>query len=365
MKNMTRSPLLLWIPPIIAIAAVMAVFYSTDFNKKSFPTRQIDEFTFSMVMGTDAHVTIRPSNNLKLSSEEIARRAYEKMKLIEKLMTRFDNTSDVGRINTAPPGKMIPVAPLTWQAMMEAARFNRLSDGAFDVTIGSIMNIYRWSNQGVKSIPPQNIVDSARAKCGFDKLIFEREGMKVGKTTDGLIIDLGGIAKGMAVDYAIEELKKHGVKDALVEIGGEVRIIGQAPITNDVIQRIGGEISGRAWGIAIRNPRSADTIKSLSLSGDGAVATSGDYEKFFEFEGKHYSHIVDPRTGYPVTGGVISATLISPNSCMKADALATTLCVLGVDKARELLKHFPEIEAVLVLEDGSQVTLNQQEHSAQ
>ncbi|MDP2905407.1 MAG: FAD:protein FMN transferase, partial [Candidatus Omnitrophota bacterium] len=151
-------------------------------------------------------------------------------------------------------------------------------------------------------------------------------------STPGLKIDLGGVAKGYAVDRAIEKIKQAGIDNCLINAGGEVYCLGNN--------------RGRPWKVAIKNPRGSGVKGFLELK-DQAVATSGDYEQFFIAQNKRYAHILDPRTGYPAQKAVEAVT-VTADSGLTADVLATAICVLGAEKARELIKKYPGARIVSV-----------------
>ena len=343
-----KLPTFLWLPPLIALAVVALVVYGS--RKQAERAAAGLQYALEGIMGTAAHITIVPTDRLTVPPQKAADLAFAAMRRAEGLMNMYDPRSDVGRVNACEPGQKVAVDPLTWLVLMEALRFNALSDGAFDPAVGGLMRIYRWNSPQERELPPQENIAATLAEAGVSNLLFEREGMLVGRRSAGTLVDLGGIAKGFGVDLAAQALLDAGVENAIVEIGGEVRILGSAPETRaQATQRIGGK--GMPWVAGIRDPRRPEVLKTIATRDNQALATSGDYMKFFEIDGKRYSHIIDPRTGLPVSGGVISATVLYPGSGMRADALATIACVLGVERFREVLSLFPQAEAYLV-EDG-------------
>lgn len=342
-------PSFLWLPPLIALAVVALVVYGS--RRQTERAASGLQFALDGIMGTAAHITIVPTDTLRVTPQQAADLAFAAMRRAEGLMSMYDPRSDVGRINASAPGEIVAVDPFTWLVLMEALRFNALSDGAFDPAMGGLMRLYRWNSPQERELPPRENISAVLAEAGVGNLLLEREGMLVGRRSAGTLVDLGGIAKGFGVDLAAQALLDAGVENAIVEIGGEVRILGSAPETGEeTTHRIGGK--GMPWLAGIRDPRRPGVLKTIATRDNQALATSGDYMKFFEIEGKRYSHIIDPRTGLPVSGGVISATVIYPGSCMRADALATIACVLGVERFREVLSLFPQAEAYLVEEGG-------------
>lgn len=278
------------------------------------------------IMNTYARLTIPESGTSDLTPNQLADLAEEAVRRVDTLMSPFGEHSDVRRLNAAPAGEWVDVDPLTWTVVMEALRWHRLTGGAFDPTIGPIKRLFVFDQSETDVWPDAESFAEARSRVGAEKLRFDREGMRLSWSVDGMRLDLGGIAKGYAADLAAESLIDNGVSNALIDIGGELRVLGQKP----------GDPPG-FWKTGIRNPRRSEVLETLELTNVG-VATSGDYERFFIYQGKRHEHIIDPRTGLPLTEHVASATVLHPRSCLAADALATAMCVLGPDEGKEFLK---------------------------
>lgn len=337
-----RSRLGLWLPPLIALVTVLFVLL-LQARTTGTGEQKIVRKSLEPVMGSAAHLIIVPGELMRGSADEAVAAAFNAMRRLEKLINPYDATSDLSRINAAKPGETVAVDPLTWQAVLEALRYRDLSGGAFNPAIGGLMKLYQWHKTDIKQLPAPQALKELVAAAAADNLILEREGMRIGRRRADTILDLGGIGQGMGVDLAISALRERGVQNAIVEIGGELRVLGKAPAQQ------AGETE-RPWTAGIRNPRGDGIIEEIAVRSNIGISTSGDYEKFFEINGKRYSHILDPRTGLPVSGGIISATIIAPDSCTRADALATCACVLGEAKFRELLALFPDVGAYLINE---------------
>ncbi len=355
MQFLKDKKIYIYTVPIVTVLLVIVALYYSKAAAENNNNGNFFQEQFGTVMGTSGCVTILPDSSLKKKPSEIFTEAYARIKYAEALLSRYIPESDISRINSAKAGEKIKVDPLTWRALVEAKRFYILSNGAFDPAVGSIINIYPWKEKNIPALPAQSIINQALQNSGFDKIKFFREGMYISKTNSDVILDLGGIAKGLGVSIFAETLKEEGVKTASIEIGGEVTLIGE-PETKSKTQTIIGA-NEKIWTTGIRNPRSNSIIKNLKTKGNISIATSGDYEKYFMVKDKRYSHIIDPHTGYPTSGGIISATVVTKRSCTIADALATAITVLGVDKSRELLKLFPDTDAYLVLDDMSEIII--------
>lgn len=348
-QEATRRPAVFyWLPTILAFVIVIMALYSSRHNEPATPEAEATVFQYNvdLLMGSGCHILIAPTPDMRGTAQECAEAAVEEVRRAEKQLSSYDPQSYVSKINRAPPGEMVAVSPLVWNTLMEALRYSYVSDGAFDPAIGALSALYRWQNHEEKSLPSPEAIARAKAACGAENILLEREGMKVGRKLAETRIDLGGLAQGEGVDILISVLRERGVKNAAVEIGGEVRVMGLRPLSQR--EAGGAKDRKRRWNVAIRDPRDPEAVKKLATRPGYAISTSGDYEKFFEYQGKRYSHIIDPRSGLPVSGGIISATIVVPGSTQRADALATCACVLGETKFREMLKLFPDVEAYLV-----------------
>lgn len=345
-----RKPTLI---PVIVFACLLGLLLAYNTMTGGMPFGRPDPvMRRTQVMGTDAHVTVYPSVELDVPSEKAVEDAFAAMDRVERLMSPFIPSSGVSAMNNAKPGEWVAVDPALWGVMMQSLRLHRLSEGAFDVTVGPLLQLYDYKTKRMDSLPSDESIADALTRVGSDKILWKREGMRLALPVKGMRVDLGAIAKGYAVDLAMEALRQNGVKNAMVEAGGEVRLIGNVPIPDPAAnarQEVGtsgstaveekDKPSTRKWRVGIKHPRSAmELVRELELS-DCAVATSGDYEKFLEIDGTRYSHIIDPRTGKPLAGGVVSATVIHPESCLMADGLATTFSVLGVEGTQVFLER--------------------------
>lgn len=279
------------------------------------------------VMNTYARITIPTASGSGESPSDLADAAEAAIRRVNDLMSPFGDASDIRRLNESPAKTWLEVDPLTWRVVMEALRWHRLSGGAFDPTIGPIKHLFRFDQIEVDAWPSGADIAAARELVGADLVMYRREGMQLALERDGMRLDLGGIAKGFACDLAAEELSRRGVANAMIEIGGELRLMGMKP-----------ENPPRPWKTGVRDPRGDGIVAALDLA-DAAVATSGDYENYFVYRGQRYEHIIDPRTGLPLAEGVASATVVHPSSCLAADALATTMCVLGPEEGRAFLER--------------------------
>ena len=240
--------------------------------------------------------------------------------------------SEVARLSRSASGDFLSDDAVT--VLTLGLQVARRSDGAFDLTLGRLKSLWEIEQEH-PAVPDRQAVTDALAGTGPNALILD--GRQLSKREPQLQIDLGGIAKGYAVDRAIAVLKEHGVTSAAVNAGGDMYLLGQRP--------------ERPWRIGIQHPRLKDAVLETVEVRDRAVVTSGDYERFFEQDGQRYHHIFDPQSGFPARG-CQSVTVIA-DSVALGDALATALFVLGPQEGLRLLDQYPGTEALIVAEDGS------------
>lgn len=273
------------------------------------------------IFGTSYSVKVWPvhSNRLDELNRKIAARLHE----IDHRMSTYKSESEVSRFNRAPAGTWFAVSDETAHLVARALEQSRLTDGAFDITVGPLVRLWNFGSQSVGNgtsrselIPSDEEILRTMQSVGFEKLQVRFEPPSLLKTRDHVEIDLSAIAKGYAVDQVAELLAKSRIDNFLVEIGGEIRCLGSRS-------------PGESWTIGIEDPRADSRSSSTFLSlSDASIASSGDYRNFFEVDGTRYSHTIDPRSGRPVRHRFAASTVWDDN-CARADALATALLVMG------------------------------------
>jgi thiamine biosynthesis lipoprotein len=261
--------------------------------------------------------------------------AFTEIARIEGLMTPHHPASDVARL-TAAAGPL-EVSAETAAVIARGLQVAAASGGAFDLTLGRLKDL--WAIEGEAPHLP-TAAELARALAGTGPGSLTLTGRTVSKRDPALAVDLGGIAKGYAVDRAIAVLAEGGVKLASVNAGGDIRVLGDR--------------AGRPWRIGIQHPRQPGEILATIELADVAVVTSGDYERFFERDGVRYHHLFDPRTGLPARR--CQAVTVVASEAVLSDALATAVFVLGPGPGLELLRHFPGVEGLVVAADGTVTT---------
>lgn len=244
---------------------------------------------------------------------------------VDRRMSTYDPESELSRFNRSTDTGWFPVSSDTARVIDEALRIGQLTGGAFDVTVGPLVDLWHFGpgRKEAGEAPSPEKVAAARERVGFERLEVRLAPPAVRKSRGDVRVDLSGIAKGFAVDRVAALLERRGVENYMVEIGGETRTRGR-------------NSRGTPWQIAIEAPsETTRTVQEVVRPGAQAMATSGDYRNYFISGGRRYCHILDPRTGRPVVHRLVSATVLDA-SCATADALATALMVLGPEKGYEL-----------------------------
>ena len=278
----------------------------------------------------DTIVSIKAPHSSQNNVRPAIEGAFSRMEEIEKLMNKYDQDSECARINRLRPGDEIEISPEVASVLKKAHELNRITEGAFDITVSPLVDLWDFY-KGKDEIPTSEEVKAVLTRVGKRKLILNDR--VVSFTQDGITIDLSSIAKGFAVDEAIRALKESGIENGLVDAGGDIYCLGSGP-------------DKKGWRVGIRHPRKKEFLGSLILK-DRAVATSGDYEKFFIVGENRYSHILDPRSGYPVSDLPMSVTVVA-SDCITADGLATAISVLGPRDGLRFAEGLDGVEALVV-----------------
>lgn len=241
---------------------------------------------------------------------------------VNRSMSTYRDDSEISRFNTAAtPGEPFAVSP-GFAAVLEAAlAVGALSEGAYDITVGPLVDLWGFGAAGdTVEPPPEAAIAAARDRVDQGALQLDKTALTLARSVP-VALDVSSLAKGYAVDRVAAWLAGEGIENYLVEVGGEMRVAGSSP-------------RGTPWRIAIEQPEAGSrAVAGAILLSDAAVATSGDYRNFFEAGGKRYSHTIDPRTGYPVEHDLVSVTVVH-DSTMLADAWATAFSVLGATRGR-------------------------------
>jgi thiamine biosynthesis lipoprotein len=294
-------------------------------------------------MGTTYHITVTTGGLKGISGlkEKIDARLNE----INHVFSTYMSDSEISRFNAlSNAGEKFRVSDDFIRVMKVGRKIHQLSEGAWDGTVNPLVDLWGFGpNPRETKMPPAGAVKERLQNVGFDRIQIIEPNFIV-KNSASITLDLNSIAKGFAVDQVSQLIAAGGFENYLVEIGGEVYAAG---LRKD----------GKKWRIGINKPQKDaafnEVYKVVSLS-NRAFATSGDYRNFFEIDKVRYSHVIDPRSGYPVSNGVVGVSIIA-NNCTLADGLATAIMVMGVEKGVPLVNRLDNVEALIVVEksDGS------------
>ncbi len=260
-------------------------------------------------------------------SETLGREIQLRLDEIENRMSTYITESDVTRFNNSPSTDWFAVAPGTCDVVALSLSVSALTDGAFDITVGPLVDLWGFGPDGqIDTAPAPELLAATRDVTGYEALSTDCRQPAIRKGRAGIQIDLSAVAKGYAVDVLAESLEAKGYRNYLVEVGGEMRLAGTKP-------------DGEAWVVGIEAPvrEQRDVYEALAIT-DTAVASSGDYRNYLEIDGRFYSHTIDPRTGAPVTHATSGVTVLADTAAY-ADAMATALLVLGAEDGLELAER--------------------------
>lgn len=283
-------------------------------------------------MGTFA--TITAAQNDRQHLEQYASQAKDLMEELENSLSIFKPESQISQINQAAGKFPVAVSSHTYEALELTKKYAEISNGCFDPTIAPLVQLWGFSGGTVPKQPlDETTVHSLLRYVGYGNLILSGPGQACLSVHD-MRIDLGGIAKGYAVDVCYRKLREMNAENIMINLGGNIRCHG-APR------------GSTHWKVGVRNPFDPKQILGvIKLTSGMAIATSGNYERFVMIGNKRYAHIIDPRTGYPVKG-MAGVTVISPGAT-EADAMSTALFVLGITESQKVLSQLPDSHALFI-----------------
>lgn len=295
---------------------------SLSLSDASRPSEELKRFTYTEYhMGIDARLVVYARD--QKTAEEACTDAFARIAELDGIMSDYRKDSELMTLCSKAGGPPVRVSRDLFVVLKSAEKMSRLSGGAFDVTVGPLVSLWRQARKS-KQLPTASDIETARKLVGWRRVILSESKRTAKLLAPGMKLDLGGIAKGYAADQAQIVLKHHGIYRALVEMGGEI-VVSHAPP------------GSKGWKIRIPNAEKDGVAKDMEFV-DRAVSTSGDTEQFVVIGGVQYSHVVDPRTGQALTNRV-QAT-VTAKTGLVSDPLATSLTVLDERGRRKLLKSF-------------------------
>jgi thiamine biosynthesis lipoprotein len=320
-----------WIVSIGLLLALMAGC------KTAQSTQSLHRFEYTELhMGTLFHVVLYAPD--QKTGDDAAVAALQKVAELDGTMTDYDPKSELMLLCNEPVGAPVKVSAELFEILRECQRVSQESEGAFDVTVGPYVRLWRAARKK-KVLPTQSELAEAAKAVGYRKLVLNERNRTVTLTVPNMKLDLGGVAKGYAADKALGVIRKKGVNRAMVAASGDIAL-GDAP----------PGLAGWAIGIASIDPGKEGVDETVLLKNAG-ISTSGDTEQFIEINGIRYSHVVDPATGLGLTEQ-IQATIIGPNATM-TDGLDNTVCAMGVRRGLALVDSLPGVAALVETRDQS------------
>ncbi|MHC4107478.1 MAG: FAD:protein FMN transferase [Planctomycetota bacterium] len=282
-----------------------------------------------VIMGVEARIILYATD--ETTARRAARSAFERLDDLDSVMSDYRRDSELVTVSRSAGTGSIPISADLWRVLTRAQAIAAASDGAFDVTIGPLVELWRAVRKTGR-LPAADSLARAKERSGWRNLVVDPRASTLELKRSGMKLDLGGIGKGFAADEALGTLADHGLQRCLVDLGGDIAAGAPPP-------------GASGWRV-VANTHEPPLVVEIT---GAAVAASGDTEQFVEIDGKRHSHIVDPGTGLGLTGGHL-VTVIAPDAAT-ADALASAVSVLGADRGLKLLDQFPG-SAGLVVEDG-------------
>lgn len=274
------------------------------------------------------------------NADEAVDQAQKRVEELDKLLSTGEKNSEVSLLNKNRKAKL---SEETFSLTEQSLYFYKLTDKAFDPAIYPIMKLWGFTDHNYK-VPDTNSIKSTLKYIDASKISIDKKTSTVILDGEGMEVDFGGIAKGYTSSQIIEIFKSCGIKSGKVNLGGNVHLLGKKQ-------------DGSDWSIGIQNPNSTDDFLGILKASDTAVITSGGYERNFEENGTVYHHIIDPSTGYPANNGLTSVTIISQNGTL-ADALSTSLFVMGTEKAQDFWKNSKEDFEIILYTDDDKVIIS-------
>lgn len=318
-----KNKRLIWQIPFLLLLIFGSIYVIRQ--QQNIPYQRDEGFIF----GTIYHITYQSDVNYQKEIEA-------ELQKVDNSLSPFNKTSIISRINR---NEDVKVDNLFAEVFQLAEKISKETDGAFDITVAPMVNAWGFGFK-TGNPPTKQTVDSLRAIVGFQKVTLEEEHVK--KQNPHIMLDCSAIAKGYGSDIVARFLKKKGIQNFMVEIGGEIVVNGNSD-------------KQVPWRVGINKPTDDSLNTSQELQDvinvtDIAMATSGNYRNFYYKNGKKYAHTIDPKTGYPVQHNILSATVLAKN-CATADAYATSFMVMGLDGAKKVLEKHPELDAYLIYSD--------------
>ena len=290
------------------------------------------------LMGSRFDITVVAKDQVE--ADEYIDLAVSEITRIEQLISSWDSNSQTSEVNRNAGLRPVKVDAELFDLIQRAIGISKLTDGAFDVSYASMDKIWKFDGS-MTVMPPVDSIKASVSKVGFQNIGLDKESSTVFLKLKGMKIGFGAIGKGYAADKAKDLLISKGVVSGIINASGDMNTWGKQP-------------DGSEWKVAITNPMDKNKVFALLPITNGAVVTSGNYEKYVTFNDVRYTHIIDPRSGYPATG-IISVTVFAPKAEL-ADALATSVFVMGIEVGLNRINQLPKVECIIIDDKGNIIT---------
>jgi len=287
------------------------------------------------LMGSRFDITVVANDSIR--ANKYIDTAVAEISRIEKLISSWDDNSQTSEINRNAGVKPVKVDKELFDLIERAISISKLTDGAFDISYASMDRIWKFDGSMTKMPSKEEIIASVE-NVGYQNIVLDKKNSTIFLKLKGMKIGFGAIGKGYSADKAKTLLISKGITSGIINASGDMNTWGKQP-------------NGNEWKVAITNPMDKNKVFALLPITNGAVVTSGNYEKYVNFNGKRYTHIIDPRTGYPSTG-IISVTVFAPKAEL-ADALATSVFVMGKEAGLDRINQLPKIECIIIDDKGN------------
>ena len=304
----------------------------------TFSFGQIVHKKKASLLGSPFEVTVIAKDSVE--GESFCNQAIEEVKRVENLISDWIPTTEISNVNKHAGIKPIKVKKEVYDLVERSLQISKLTDGAFDISYASMDRIWKFDGS-MKKMPSPEEIKASVSKVGYQNIILDKENSTIFLKNKGMKLGLGGIGQGYIADKIKELLQSKGCVGGVINVSGDINTWGY-------------QLDGNPWTVAIVNPMNKSKVFATFPLVDSAVETSGSYEKFVVFNRKRYSHIIDPRTGYPASG-LVSVSVFAKKTEL-ADALATSIFVMGKDVGLDFINQLPGIECILVDDKGEVFT---------
>ncbi|UTG62852.1 FAD:protein FMN transferase [Elizabethkingia anophelis] len=295
---------------------------------------QVQRSRLVTLMGSRFQITLVDKDSI--SAEQNIDKAVAEITRIENLISEWRPETQISQVNHNAGIKPIKVDKEVFDLTKKGIYFSKLTDGAFDISIVAMDKIWKFDDS-MDELPSEQAIKESVRNVGYRNIILDSINSTIFLKNPGMKIGFGSIGKGYAADKTRDLMKSMGVKAGIIDASGDISTWGTQP-------------DGKPWAIGINNPFNDHKMAAILYFKENAVTTSGSYEKYAEIHGKRYSHIMNPKTGYPSTG-LTSVTITGPNATM-ANGFSTSIMVLGEKEGLKLLKQFPEYHYLLITDKG-------------